>query len=387
MYLFEHQAKELIKSGGIPVPMGEIAFTPKDVVKAAERIGPCFIKAQVKGGGRWKAGLIRPADSPEAAGRVAQEILGSVHEAETVTRVLVEERLDITCEMYLGIILDFSKAHPIVLASLRGGVHIEEVVGSDPNALVRMDMDPLEEVVPDSRWIKFWERVGLTEEQIPEAGAVAARLLELFYRTDALTLEVNPLALTRSGSVIAVDVKLIVDEAAMFRHEELKAYQETEEGSLEEEASHMGVTYVPLDPQGAAGVIAGGAGLSMATIDAISDAKVTPSAFLDLGGGISETGMAESMRIMLRTSNLGGILVNVFGGINNCKVLARGIARVYENIGPGISLVVKMRGHSQEEGWQILERLGIHVVKQGTTDDAVRLLVDEMSSKRGSSLN
>jgi succinyl-CoA synthetase beta subunit len=387
VYLLEYQAKEVIKSAGIPVPMGEIAFTPKDVVQAAERIGPCFIKAQVKAGGRWKAGLIGPADSPEAAGRVAQEILGVVHEAETVTRVLVEERLDITREIYLGIILDFSKARPIALASLRGGVNIEDVAGSDPNALVRMDMDPLERAVPESRWTQFWNRVGLGGKLIFEAGAVAARALELFYRTDALTLEINPLAVTRSGSVFAADVKLIVDDAAMFRHEKLKPYQESEEGSLEAEASEIGVIYVPLDPQGTVGVIAGGAGLSMATIDAIADAKMRPSAFLDLGGGISETGMAESMRIMLRTGNLEGVLVNVFGGINNCKVLATGLARVYENIGSDVSLVVKMRGHSQEEGWQILERLGIQVVKQGTTDEAVRLLVDKMSLKRGSSVN
>jgi succinyl-CoA synthetase beta subunit len=387
MYLLEYQAKEVIKSAGIPVPMGQIASTPKDVVQAAERIGPCFIKAQVKAGGRWKAGLIRRADSPEAAERVAQEILGAVHEAETVSRVLVEERLDITREMYLGIILDFSKAHPIALASLRGGVNIEEVAGSDPNALVRMDIDPLDGLVPESRWTKFWNRVGLGGKQMLEARAVAARSLEVFYRTDALTLEVNPLAVTRSGSVFAADVKLIVDDAAMFRHEELKPYLEWEEGSLEAEASEIGVTYVPLDPEGTVGIIAGGAGLSMATIDAIADTKVAPSAFLDLGGGISETGMAKSIRIMLRTGNLEGVLVNVFGGINNCKVLARGIARVYENIGSDVSFVVKMRGHSQEEGWQILERLGIHVVKQGTTDDAVRVLVDKMSSKRGSSVN
>jgi succinyl-CoA synthetase beta subunit len=250
-----------------------------------------------------------------------------------------------------------------------------------------MDIDPLDGLVPESRWSKFWKRVGLGEEQILEAGGVAARSLEVFYRTDALTLEVNPLAITRSGSVIAADVKLIVDDAAMFRHEELKPYQEWEEGSLEAEASEIGVTYVPLDPEGTVGIIAGGAGLSMATIDAIADTKVAPSAFLDLGGGISETAMAKSIRIMLRTGNLEGVLVNVFGGINNCKVLARGIARVYENIGPDVSFVVKMRGHSQEEGWQILERLGIHVVKQGTTDDAVRVLVDKMSSKRGSSVN
>ncbi|UCB48225.1 MAG: acetate--CoA ligase family protein [Deltaproteobacteria bacterium] len=387
MYLLEHQAKELIRSAGIPVPTGEVAFTPKDVVQAAERIGPCVIKAQTKAGGRWKAGLIRPADSPEAAGGVAKEILGAVHEAETVTRVLVEERLDITREMYLGMILDFSKAHPIVLASFRGGVNIEEVAESDPNALVRMDIDPLEGVVPESRWGEFWRRVGLDEKLIPEAGAIAARLLELFYRTDALTLEVNPLTVTRLGSVIAADVKLIVDDAAMFRHEELRAYQGWEKEALEAEASEIGVTYVSLDPAGAVGIIAGGAGLSMATIDAIADAKLTPSAFLDLGGGISETGMAESIRIMLRTGNLEGILVNVFGGINNCEVLARGIARVYKDIGPEVSLVVKMRGHSQEEGWRILDELGIHVVKQGTTDDAVRVLVDKMSSKRRVSVN
>jgi succinyl-CoA synthetase beta subunit len=387
MYLLEYQAKELMKSAGIPVPSGKIASTPKEVIQVAERIGPCFIKAQIRAGGRWKAGLIRPADSPEAAGRVAKEILGAVHESETVTRVLVEERVDIIREVYLGIILDFSKAHPIALASSRGGVNIEEVAESDPNALVRMDIDPLEGGVPESRWNEFWTRVGLVEKLNLEAGALADRALELFYRTDALTLEVNPLAVTRSGSVIAADVKLIVDDAALFRHEELKSYQEPEEGSLEAEAAEIGVTYVPLDPSGAVGIIAGGAGLSMATIDAIADAKLTPNAFLDLGGGISETGMAQSIRIMLRTGNLEGLLVNVFGGINNCKVLARGIARVYENMKPKVNLVVKMRGHSQEEGWQILEGLGIHVVKEGTTDDAVRALLDKMLSRRGSRVN
>ena len=387
MHLLEYQAKELIRSAGIPVPMGEIAFTAEEVVQAAERIGPCVIKAQTRAGGRWKAGLIRPAHSPEAAAQVAKEILGAVHESETVTRVLVEERLDISRELYLGVILDFSKAQPIALASSRGGVNIEETAESDPNALVRMDIDPLEGSVPESRWREFWTRVGLDEKLILEARTVAARLLELFYRTDALTLEVNPLAVTRSGSVFAADVKLIVDDAAMFRHKELKSYQEWEEGALEAEASEIGVTYVPLDPAGVVGIVAGGAGISMATIDAIADAKLTPSAFLDLGGGISEIGMAESIRIMLRTGNLEGILVNVFGGINNCKVLAKGIARVYKKMGPEVSLVVKMRGHSQEEGWRILERLGIHVVKQGTTDDAVRVLVDKMSSKRAASVN
>jgi succinyl-CoA synthetase beta subunit len=387
MYLLEYQAKELIKSAGIPVPTGEVAFTPKEVIQAAERIGPCVIKAQIRAGGRWKAGLIRPADSPEAAGRVAKEILGAVHQAETVTQVLVEERLDISREMYLAIILDFSKARPIALASLRGGVNIEDVARSDPKALLRKDIDPLEGGLPEHRWGEFWRLVGLDEILILEAGAFSAKLLELFYRTDALTLEVNPLAVTKTGSLIAADVKLIVDDAAMFRHEELRAYQEREGGTLEAEASQIGVTYVSLDPTGAVGIIAGGAGLSMATIDAIADARLTPSAFLDLGGGISETGMAQSIRIMLRTGNLEGVLVNVFGGINNCKVLAKGIARVYEDISAEVNLVVKMRGHSQEEGWQILERLGIHVVKQGTTDDAVRVLVDKVSSKRRASVN
>ena len=387
MYLLEHQAKEFVKSAGIPVPRGEVAFTSKEVARAAERIGPCIIKAQTRAGGRWKAGLIRPADSPEAAARVAKEILGAVHEAETVTRVLVEERLDISREMYLGIILDFSKAHPLVLGSFRGGVNIEEVAQSDPGALVRMDIDPLEQGIPESRWGEFWRRVGLDEELINEAEAISARALEIFYETDALTLEVNPLAVTRPGSVIAADVKLIIDDAAMFRHEELRAYQGWEGGALEAEASEIGVTYVPLDPDGAVGIIAGGAGLSMATIDAIADARVTPTAFMDLGGGISERGMAESIRIMLRTGNVKGILVNVFGGINNCEVLARGLARVYKNIGSEVSLVVKMRGHSQEEGWRILDGLGIHVVKHGTTDDAVRVLVDTMSSKRAASVN
>jgi succinyl-CoA synthetase beta subunit len=387
MYLLEYQAKDLMKSAGIPVPSGEIASTPKDVIQVAERIGPCFIKAQIRAGGRGKAGLIRPADSPEAAGRVAKEILGAIHESGTVTRVLVEERLDISREIYLGIILDFSKAHPIALASFRGGVDIEEVAELDPNALVRMDIGPLEGSVPESRWNEFWSRVGLDEKLNLEAGAVAAKALELFYRTEALTLEVNPLAVTRSGSVVAADVKLITDDAAIFRHEELKTYQEREGGALEAEASEIGVTYVPLDPSGTVGIIAGGAGLSMATIDAIADARLAPSAFLDLGGGIAETGMAQSIKIMLKTGNLEGVLVNVFGGINNCKVLANGIARVYEDMKPKVNLVVKMRGHSQEEGWQILEDLGIHVVKHGTTDDAVRVLVDKMLSRRGASVN
>ena len=381
MYLLEYQAKELAKSAGIPVPAGEIASTPAEAVRAAERIGPCFVKAQIKSGGRFKAGLVKAAASPAEAGKAGRQILGKAHNGEIVRRILVEERLEVSEEIYLGIILDFANAHPVVLASRKGGVDIETLAGSDSKAIIEMDLDPLQSKVAGSRWVEFWKKTKLASKPLPMVAKLSATLLKLFYETDAFNLELNPLVLTSAGAVVAADVRLIVDDAALFRHPELRNDWTVEHESLEAQASEMGVTYVPLDPQGSVGIIGGGAGLSMATIDAVVDAGQRPIAFLDLGGGISAAGMAEAIRIMLKSGDVKAIIINAFGGINNCEVMARGIAGAYEKIGAQTALVVKMRGHSQEAGWKILEELGIDVIRQGPTDEAVRLLINRMPSK------
>jgi succinyl-CoA synthetase beta subunit len=204
----------------------------------------------------------------------------------------------------------------------------------------------------------------------------------LFYRVDAFTLEVNPLVVTKQGDIVGADCKLILDDAALFRHPELQSYLEVDENSLEAKAQKVGVTYVGLDEKGSIGVMAGGAGICMTTMDEVADSGGVPAAFIDLGGGISERNMSEALDIMLATPGLNGLIINVFGGINNCEIMARGVKRVWPRLKDRVTLVIKMRGHSQEEGWAILEDLGVSVVKHGTTTEAVELLIRKLRAER-----
>ena len=376
MYLLEYQAKEILRDAGVRIPPSLVAFSPKAAAEAAESIGPCVVKAQIRSGGRGKAGLIAAAEGPEAAAAAAGDMLGRIHDGDIVDRVLVESRLDIAQELYLGVVLDTDSAAPLALLSVRGGVDIEQTAALHPDDLCRVALDPLQEDLPaPAYWRQLWERAGLSGEQLHRAADAAEKVTALFYRVEALTLEINPLVVTRQGGLLAGDCKLIVDEAALFRHPELQGFVEVDEDSPEARAQKKGVTYVGLDSKGFIGVMAGGAGICMTTMDEVADAGGVPAAFIDLGGGISEHNMAAALEIMMSTPGLKGLIINVFGGINNCEIMARGVRQVWPLLRDRLTVVIKMRGHSQEEGWAILEDLGISVVKNGTTTEAVHLLM------------
>ena len=367
----------------MPTPASKVVSTTEGAAEAAKSLGRCVVKAQVRAGGRGKAGFIALAQTPEEASVAAGGMLGKTHQGEIVDRLLVEARLDIVQELYLGVVLDTDRAAPLVLLSTRGGVDIEQVAAEHPGDFYRIEIDPLLKGVsePES-WRSSWEEAGLASELLDQAASLTVKLIQLFYRTDAFTLEINPLVVTKQGGIVAGDCKLIVDDAALFRHPELQGFVEIDENSPEAKAQKIGVTYVALEKNGSIGVMAGGAGICMTTMDEVADAGGVPTAFIDLGGGISEENMASALEIMLSTPGINALLINVFGGINNCEIMARGVKRVWPRLGDRVTLVIKMRGHSQEEGWAILQELGVPVVKHGTTTEAVKLLMDSIRAAR-----
>lgn len=383
MYLLEYQGKKILRDAGFPVPPSEVVASPEEAAAAVESIGSCVVKAQVRAGGRGKAGFITVARSPEEGASVAREMLGRIHQGEIVDRLLVESLLDIARELYLGVVLDTNGASPLALLSTKGGVDIEQTAAAYPEDLYRVPLDPLQEDLPEpAHWQSLWEKAGLSPELLNSAANLTMKLAALFYRMDAFTLEINPLVVTRQGDILVGDCKLIVDDAALFRHPELQSFVEIDTNSPEARAQEIGVTYVGLDKDGSIGVMAGGAGICMTTMDEVADAGGKPVAFIDLGGGISEQNMATALDIMLSTSGINGLIINVFGGINNCEIMARGVKKAWPRLRDRVTMVVKMRGHSQEEGWAILEELGVAVVKHGTTTEAVNLLMDKLTAKR-----
>ncbi len=383
MYLREHQAKEILRAAGLPVPPSQVVFTPEEAAAAAQDIGPCVVKAQVRAGGRGKAGFITLAQTPEEAAAAAARMLGQSHQGETVDRLLVEGRLDIAQELYLGVVLDTAQASPMALLSTRGGVDIEQVAAESPQDLHRVPLDPLQEGIADpAPWRGLWQKAGLASELLDQAVEVTVKLAELFFKAEAFTLEINPLVVTKQGKIMAGDCKLIVDDSCLFRHPEMQGFVEVDENAPETKAKKIGVTYVSLEKNGSIGVMAGGAGICMTTMDEVADAGGIPVAFIDLGGGISEENMAKALEIMLSTPGINGLILNVFGGINNCEIMAKGVRRMWPRLREQVTLVIKMRGHSQEEGWAILQELGVPVVKHGTTTEAVKLLMQEMRAAR-----
>lgn len=374
MYLYEFEAKEVFSKYGIPLAQNEVASSPAEAREIFAKIGrPVVIKAQVMAGGRGKAGLILPAAEGEAVEKAAAEILGREHHGEKVLRVLVEEQIDIVQEAYASITMDFAQGKPVVMVSTQGGVEIESLAVRSPELLVRTYLDPWQEVF-SHRLRELWNQAGFQGRQLVELEGILGRLVKVFTETDAITAEINPLAMTREGKPVAADAKLIVDDEAGFRQRTLLKVPRAAGNAFEKRAQEINVTYVGLEEEGKIGIIAGGAGLSMATMDAVYSSGAKPAAFIDLGGGISRERMKETIALMAETPHLKGVIINVFGGINNCLTMAQGLAD-FLNQGPtNIKFVVKMRGHEQEEGWAILERHRIPTVKFGTTDTAILLL-------------
>ncbi|CEP66802.1 Succinyl-CoA synthetase, beta subunit [Moorella glycerini] len=385
MYLYEYQGKELFNQQGLAIPRGEVITTPAAAREAAARLGGrVVIKAQVRAGGRGKAGLVKISSFPEEAAKVAGEMLGLTYRGETVRQLLVEEVLNIEQEFYLGISLDYGHGYPVMLLSTQGGMDIEEVARREPEALARLVL-PETTLPPLYLFAELGRKAGLMGKKLLQVRDMLWRMAQLFYRLDALTVEVNPAVWCRDGRLVAADAKVIIDDAAWDRHPELASWLMVPDDPCQLEAQKYNLGYVRLDTAGEIGIIAGGAGLCLATMDTVIRLGGRPASFLDLGGGITAEQMMAAMEITLKTAGIKGIIVNVYGGINNCYTVAQGITALLDKL-PAVlqvPLVVKMRGHSQEEGWSLLEKYGVTVIKTGTTAEAVQKLLLQLAVDEG----
>ena len=385
MDLFEYQGKQLFADHGVPIQQGKVATTPQQAREiAAELIAAgkpgVVIKAQVKVGGRGKAGGVKLASDPDEAEAKAERILGMDIKGHTVRSVLVAEDIDIAQEYYLSFLLDRADRTFLSMCSVEGGVEIEEVARTKPEALARIPVSPLTGV-DAAKAAEIVAAGRLPEEARAGAAALAERLWDVFTGEDATLVEVNPLVLTGDGRVIALDAKVTLDDNAAFRHDFGQFEDRDAADPLEARAKEKHLNYVKLDGQ--VGIIGNGAGLVMSTLDVVAYAGeefggVRPANFLDIGGGASAEVMANGLEIVLADPSVRSVLVNVFGGITSCDAVANGIVSAIGMLSAGGEqvnrpIVVRLDGNNAAEGRRILEEAEIGVVEQvGTMDDAAR---------------
>ncbi len=397
MDLFEHQAKELFAEYGVPVPSGKVAYTPEEVREIAAEFAAAgqpkvVVKAQVKVGGRGKAGGVKLADSPEAAYEIAEQILGMDIKGHTVHKVLVEEASDIAQEYYLSFLLDRANRTFLSICSVEGGMEIEEVAHTNPEAVARIPVSPLTGVDHD----KATEIVNagrLPAEAVTGAAQLAERLWAVYTDEDALLVEVNPMILSADGRVLALDGKVTLDDNAAFRQQDnfTTFADDSTTDPLEAQAKAKHLNYVKLE--GEVGIIGNGAGLVMSTLDVVAYAGeqfggMRPANFLDIGGGASAEVMANGLEIVLSDPSVRSVFVNVFGGITACDAVANGIVSAIGMLGERGEqvrhpIVVRLDGNNAAEGRRILDEAGIGVVEQvATMDDAARRAA-ELASANG----
>jgi succinyl-CoA synthetase beta subunit len=352
--LCEYQGKALFARYGIPVSEGRLATTPEEARAAAEELGgPVVVKAQVLTGGRGKAGGIKLAETAEDAEARAAEILGMDIRSHVVRKVWVEQASDIEREYYLSIAFDRSAKQPLFIFTTQGGVDIEEVASSTPDALIRLHVDPLEGYHPwHGRRLVYGAGVEDPSEQ-KQIAAIAEKLYAVFTECEAMLTEINPLIVTTEGEVRALDSKFTVDDNALFRHADLAELRDVDAADpLETLAREKGVTYVKLD--GEIGVLGNGAGLTMATVDVVTFAGGRPADFCDLGGGGDAQGVVDALEVITRDPQVRSIFFNIFGGITRCDEVARGILQALERMAIELPIVVRLDGTNAEEGRRLL---------------------------------
>jgi len=372
MNVHEYQAAELLSRHGIPVNAGEIATTPEEVEAIAARIGgPVAVKAQVHTGGRGKAGGIKLALSPASARTVGEQILGMDIRGHTVCKVLVVPGVSIAQEFYLGVILDRPRRQVAVMASAEGGIDIEEVARERPERIVRALADPfLGFHAYQARGMAF--QLGVAPEKVAGFAEIAQRLYEAYVAEDATLAEINPLVLTADGEWLALDAKMSFDDNALPRHPDIEALRDlAEENVTELEARRAGISFVKLD--GTIGCIVNGAGLAMATMDAVKLHGGEPANFLDVGGGASAEQVAKAFSLVTADPNVRAILINIFGGITRGDVVASGIREALTRVEVKVPIVVRLSGTNAEEGQRMLAEAGLTAVE--TMDEAARQVV------------
>ena len=383
MKIHEYQAKELFRKYNIPVPDGGVAFTPEEAETLADTLGgyPVVVKAQIHAGGRGKGGGVKLAQSKGEVTSIVGEIIGMnlvTHqtgpEGKEVKKVLVEQGLNIAKELYLSIIPDRATANIVIMASEAGGMDIEEVAAKTPEKIIKVYVDPLLGIQG------YHCREAAFGLNLPPAAVKAfipmlQRLYRLFVDYDCSLLEINPLVLTAEDAVIALDAKVNFDSNALFRHKDILGYRDLdEEDPLEVEASKFNLNYINLD--GNVGNMVNGAGLAMATMDIIKLAGAEPANFLDVGGGASAEMVENGFRIILSDQNVKGILINIFGGILRCDVLAEGVVQAAKKTGIEVPVVVRMEGTNVEEGRKILAESGLNLITAVDLKDAAKKVAE-----------
>ena len=382
MNIHEFQAKEILKRFGVAVPQGIIATTAEEAKAAAQQLGGgvAVVKAQIHAGGRGKGGGVKVVKSPEEAADKARQMLGRnlvTHqtgpEGRQVRRVLVEQGLEIQRELYLAMVLDRAQSRVTVICSSEGGVEIEEVAAKAPEKILKETVDPVIGLAAfQCRRLAF--ALNIPSELISKTVAVMQGLYRAFVETDASLAEINPLIITKDGQIMALDAKMDFDSNAFFRQKEIVALRDLdEEDPREVEASKYDLSYISLD--GNIACMVNGAGLAMATMDIIKHHGGEPANFLDVGGGADKEKVAHAFRILLADSRVRGVLINIFGGIMRCDVLAQGVVDAARELKITVPLVVRMQGTNVEQGRQILAASGLTIISADTMAEAAEKIV------------
>jgi succinyl-CoA synthetase beta subunit len=373
MRLHEYQSKQIFAQNGIPIPRGRVASTAATAKEIAEELGGrVVIKAQVLVGGRGKAGGIRLARTPEEAEELATQILGMQIKGLPVRRVLVDEAAAITSELYLAVTNDRSARRPVMVASAEGGVEIEQVAHDTPEKIVRVLVDPLLGL-REYQAREIASRIGVPRDHWKTFVQIARGLYQAYAACDATLAEINPLVITDDQRLIALDGKMVLDDNALFRHQDLAELRDIDEEAPEEvEARKYGLSYVAMD--GDIGCMVNGAGLAMATMDIIKFSGGKPANFLDIGGGAGSDKVAAALRIILSDPGVHAILFNIFGGITRCDEVARGILAALETVKSPVPMVVRLVGTNEAEGRRLLA--GAKMVTAATLSEAARKAVE-----------
>jgi succinyl-CoA synthetase beta subunit len=382
MKIHEYQAKAILAQHGVPVPRGEVALNAAEAGAIARRLGGdvVVVKAQIHAGGRGKGGGVKLARSVDEAETLASQMIGMTlvthqtgPEGRVVSRVLIEEGLKMTRELYLSIVLDRAAGKPVMMASADGGMDIEEVAAKTPERIHKVYIEPGVGIVPfEARQLGF--AIGLDGAQVNKAVKLMTALYNAFVATDASLVEINPLVVTASGDLLALDAKMNFDDNALYRHQDIRDLRDLgEEDSLEIEASKFSLNYIHLD--GNIGCMVNGAGLAMATMDIIKLAGGEPANFLDVGGGANADQIRNAFKILMSDKNVKAVLINIFGGILRCDVLAQGVIAAVKELGVPVPIVIRMEGTNVEEGKRLLKESGMNFTTADSMDEAANKVV------------
>ena len=382
MKIHEYQGKEILRQFGVPTPRGAACFSVDEAVAAAQQLGGAawVVKAQIHAGGRGKGGGVKVARSLDEVRSSAQQILGmhlvthqTGRDGQVVRRLLIEEGAQIVKEFYLGMVIDRSQQRVALLASSEGGMEIEQVAAHSPEKIQTVRIDPVTGLSAADA-VQVARNIGIPDAAIEDAVVVLQGLYHAFVEKDAMLAEINPLVLTADGRVLALDAKFNFDSNALYRHPEIVAYRDLdEEDPAEVEASKFDLSYISLD--GDIGCLVNGAGLAMATMDIIKLYGGSPANFLDVGGGASKEKVTEAFKLMLRNPNLKAILVNIFGGIMKCDVIAEGVVAAAREVHLKVPLVVRLEGTNVEIGKKILAESGLPIISGSDMADAAQKVV------------